>query len=219
MSVTNKVVQLLSTKYGFEFNEALEYVKTQQAAVKNLSKEEKAALRDAEKAEKKAIKEAEKAAKAAAKEEAKAAKAAAKAEKESKPKKPRTPAQIAAFEKMKAKGEEARKLKALQKAAAASGENVVLETSQDIVLVTSDEPVKKEKKEKKTKKVVDEVPLETPVETPVEAVVDAVVDAVVVVSSEEPVKEKKVKKEKKEKKEKKVEVSSDDKMLDVFDNL
>jgi len=215
MSVTNKVVQLLSTKYGFEFNEALEYVKTQQAAVKNLSKEEKAALRDAEKAEKKAIKEAEKAAKAAAKEEAKAAKAAAKAEKESKPKKPRTPAQIAAFEKMKSKGEEARKLKALQKAAAASGENVVLETSQDIVLVTSEEPVKKEKKEKKTKKVVDEVPLETPVETPVEAVVDAVV----VVSSEEPVKEKKVKKEKKEKKEKKVEVSSDDNMLDVFDNL
>jgi len=72
----------------------------------------------AEKEAKKAEKEAAKAAKLAekvAKEEAKAAKKAEKEAKAQKEKKPRTEAQIAAFEKMKAKGEEKRKQKQAEK--------------------------------------------------------------------------------------------------------
>ena len=78
MSVTNKVIQLLSLKYGFDIKEATEYVKVQQAALKNLTKEEKDAIKAAEKQANVAAKAAEKQAKVAAKAAEKQAKVDAK---------------------------------------------------------------------------------------------------------------------------------------------
>jgi uncharacterized membrane protein YukC len=121
MSYLKNVVTILSTKYGFDATEAVEYVKTQKTAVSKLTKEEKAALKQTAKEEKIKAKVQEKEAKALEKANKKAERAAKKAEKESKPKKPRTEAQLAAFEKMKA----ANKAKQDAKLAAAS-ENVVI---------------------------------------------------------------------------------------------
>jgi len=120
MSVTKQIVKLLSAKYNFSLDEALQYVTTQQNNKKSMTKEEKAELRKQER-------EQAKAAKIQAKEDAKAAKIQAKAEakankkskkdtdgdkpKEDKPKKPRTEAQIAATAKLI----EANKLKKLAK--------------------------------------------------------------------------------------------------------
>jgi hypothetical protein len=84
--------------------------KTDEAPKKITKKAEKEAKKQ-EKAEQKAQKEADK----IAKQETKAQKKAEKEAKAQKEKKPRTEAQIAAFEKMKAKGEEKRKQKALEK--------------------------------------------------------------------------------------------------------
>ena len=102
MSVTKQIVKLLSAKYNFALDEALEYVTTQQKTAKSMTKEEKAAARIQQKEQAKA-----------AKLQAKADKAASKVEKENKPKKPRTEAQIAATAKMI----EANKLKKLAAAA------------------------------------------------------------------------------------------------------
>jgi hypothetical protein len=113
MSVTKQIVKLLSAKYNFALDEALEYVTTQQKASKSMTKEEKAALRIQQKLQEKAAKEQAKADAKAAKQQAKADKAASKIEKENKPKKPRTEAQIAATAKMI----EANKLKKLAAAA------------------------------------------------------------------------------------------------------
>lgn len=125
MSYLKKVVTILSTKYGFDATEAIEYVKTQKTAVTKLTKEEKAALKQAAKEEKIKAKALEKEAKALEKANKKAERAAKKAAKESKPKKPRTEAQLAAFEKMKA----ANKAKQEAKLAAAAGENVVIKNN------------------------------------------------------------------------------------------
>jgi hypothetical protein len=113
MSVTKQIVKLLSTKYNFALDEALEYVTTQQKASKTMTKDEKAALRTQQKEQAKAAKIQAKADAKAAKEQAKADKAASKVEKENKPKKPRTEAQIAATTKMI----EANKLKKIAAAA------------------------------------------------------------------------------------------------------
>ena len=107
MSVTKQIVKLLSTKYNFPLEEALDFVTTQQKASKSMTKEEKALARKQEK-------EQANAAKQQANAEAKAAKQQAKAEKEAKPKKPRTEAQIAATAKLI----EANKLKKIAAAAA-----------------------------------------------------------------------------------------------------
>jgi uncharacterized membrane protein YukC len=122
MSYLKNVVTILSTKYGFDATEAVEYVKSQKTAVAKLTKEEKAAFKKAAKEEKIKAKALEKEAKAAEKANKKAERAAKKAEKEGKPKKPRTEAQLAAFEKMKA----ANKAKQEAKLATATGENVVI---------------------------------------------------------------------------------------------
>ena len=145
MSVTKQIVKLLSAKYNFSSEEALEYVTTQLKTLKTMTKEEKAALRNQQKeqakvdakAAKEQAKADAKAAKEQAKADAKAAKksekkskkqnntetdanvtnddaAAAPVEKEEKPKKPRTEAQIAATTKMI----EANKLKKIAAAAA-----------------------------------------------------------------------------------------------------
>ena len=124
MSYLKNVVTILSTKYGFDATEAVEYVKSQKTAVAKLTKEEKADLKKAAKEEKIKAKALEKEAKALEKANKKAERAAKKAEKENKPKKPRTEAQLAAFEKMKA----ANKAKQDAKLVAA-GENVVIKDS------------------------------------------------------------------------------------------
>jgi len=142
MSVTKQIVKLLSVKYNFSSEEGLEYVTTQLKALKSMTKEEKTALiiqqkeqaKEAAKAAKEQAKADSKAAKEQARAEAKAAKksekkskkqtntetnatttdtATAQAEKEVKPKKPRTEAQIAATSKMI----EANKLKKIAAAA------------------------------------------------------------------------------------------------------
>jgi hypothetical protein len=71
MSSITKIVNILSTKYGFDIKEATEHVKAEIQAVKNLTKEEKAAIKEAQKL-------AEKQAKVAAKEAEKQVKVAAK---------------------------------------------------------------------------------------------------------------------------------------------
>jgi hypothetical protein len=144
MSVTKQIVKLLSAKYNFSSQEGLEYVTTQLNALKSMTKEEKAALitqqkeqaKEASKAAKEQAKADAKAAKEQAKADAKAEKKAEKKskkqnntetdanttngdaavpiEKEAKPKKPRTEAQIAATTKLI----EANKLKKIAAAAA-----------------------------------------------------------------------------------------------------
>ena len=114
MSVTKQIVKLLSAKYNFPLEEALDFVTTQQKASKSMTKEEKALAKKQEKEQAKAAKEQTKADAKAAKEQAKAEKTASKAEKEAKPKKPRTEAQIAATAKMI----EANKLKKIAAASA-----------------------------------------------------------------------------------------------------
>lgn len=114
--------------------------------------EPKKMTKKAEKEAKKAEKEAAKAAKEAekkAKEEAKAAKKAEKEAKAQKEKKPRTEAQIAAFEKMKAKGEEKRKQKQAEKEQAKAAEPVQAPVAEPVAAPA----VKEEKKEVKVKKV------------------------------------------------------------------
>ena len=135
------VVELLSSKYGFDAEEGLKYVEENVKSVEKKGRPKKAAkevevegkvdifttlvgdasstapssenkeetpkkmTKKAEKEAKKLEKEAAKAAKEAekvAKQEAKAAKKAEKEAKAQKEKKPRTEAQLAAFEKMKA---------------------------------------------------------------------------------------------------------------------
>ena len=114
MSVTKQIVKLLSTKYNFPLEEALDFVTTQQKASKSMTKEEKALARKQEKEQAKAAKQQANAEAKAAKQQAKAEKTASKAEKEAKPKKPRTEAQIAATAKLI----EANKLKKIAAAAA-----------------------------------------------------------------------------------------------------
>lgn len=117
MSVTKQVVKLLSAKYNFSLDEALEYVTSQLNAKKSMTKEEKAELRKQEREQAKAAKlqekEDAKAAKIQAKAEAKAAKKSKNGTDGDKPKekKPRTEAQIAATAKMI----EANKLKKMAK--------------------------------------------------------------------------------------------------------
>jgi hypothetical protein len=142
MSVTKQIVNLLSAKYNFSSQEGIEYVTTQLKTLKSMTKEEKAALiiqqkekaKEAAKAAKEQAKAHAKATKEQAKADAKAAKKSEKkskkqnntetdasatdaatdpAEKEVKPKKPRTEAQIAATSKMI----EANKLKKIAAAA------------------------------------------------------------------------------------------------------
>jgi hypothetical protein len=174
----NTIVEMLSSKYGFDVEEGKKYVEENvksvekkgrpkkekkevevsgkvdifttlvEGATSDENKEEtpKKMTKKAEKEAKKAEKEAAKAAKEAekkAKEEAKAAKKAEKEAKAQKEKKPRTEAQIAAFEKMKAKGEEKRKQKQAEKEQAKAAEPVAA----PVVA-----PVKEEKKEVKVKK-------------------------------------------------------------------
>lgn len=100
MSVTKQIVKLLSAKYNFALDEALEYVTTQQKASKSMTKEEKAAAKKQEKEQAKAAKNQAKTDAKAAKDQAKADKSVSKAAKEEKPKKPRTEAQLAATTKM-----------------------------------------------------------------------------------------------------------------------
>ncbi len=118
----------------------------------NKVEEPKKMTKKAEKEAKKAEKEAAKAAKEAekkAKEEAKAAKKAEKEAKAQKEKKPRTEAQIAAFEKMKAKGEEKRKQKQAEKEQAKSAEPVQAPAAAPVA------PAVKEEKEKISVKKVE----------------------------------------------------------------
>jgi len=72
MSSITKIVNILSTKYGFDIKEATQHVKAEIQTYKNLTKEEKAAIKEAEKQAKAgaklAQKLAEKQAKAAIKE-------------------------------------------------------------------------------------------------------------------------------------------------------
>jgi NADH dehydrogenase/NADH:ubiquinone oxidoreductase subunit G len=112
MSSISKIVNILSTKYGFDIKEATEHVKAEIQAYKNMTKEEKAAIKEAEK-------KAKAAAKAAVKEAVKAiTKQEREAKKADKPKAPRTPAQEAALQKMiaanKAKSEAKSEAKAVQ---------------------------------------------------------------------------------------------------------
>ena len=100
MSVTKQIVNLLSAKYNFALDEALEYVTTQQKVSKSMTKEEKAAAKKQEKEQAKAAKNQAKTDAKAAKDQAKADKSVSKAAKEDKPKKPRTEAQLAATAKM-----------------------------------------------------------------------------------------------------------------------
>jgi hypothetical protein len=78
MSSITKIVNILSTKYGFDIKEATQHVKAEIQAVKNLTKEEKAAIKEAEKQAKAGAKLAIKEAKAAIKEAQKLAEKQAK---------------------------------------------------------------------------------------------------------------------------------------------
>jgi len=210
MSSISKIVNILSAKYGFDIKEATEHVKAEIQAYKNMTKEEKDAIKEAEKQAKVAAKEAAKQAKEQAKLAAKQEREAKKAEKASKPKKERTPAQEAAFQKMIAANKAKRDAKL---AAQELGENVVVSTESPVndeayqaemnAKFDQHEAVeKKVKKEKKSKKTAETVEVSTLLPP--------------LIQEEAPL-EKKVKKEKKSKKP--VEESSDDKMLAVFDNL
>jgi len=68
MSSITKIVNILSTKYGFDIKEATEHVKAEIQAYKNLTKEDKAAIKEAHKQAKAGAKLAIKQAKAAIKE-------------------------------------------------------------------------------------------------------------------------------------------------------
>jgi hypothetical protein len=186
----NTVVEMLSSKYGFDVEEGKKYVEENVKSVekKGRPKKEKKEVevsgkvdifttlvgdgtesssenkeetpkkmtKKAEKEAKKLEKEAAKAAKEAekkAKEDAKAAKKAEKEAKAQKEKKPRTEAQIAAFEKMKAKGEEKRKQKALEKEQEkAQDPQQITEPVAAPVAAPVVAPVKEQKKEVKVKK-------------------------------------------------------------------
>jgi flagellar biosynthesis GTPase FlhF len=78
MSSITKIVNILSTKYGFDIKEATQHVKAEIQAYKNLTKEEKAAIKEAEKQAKAGAKLAIKEAKAAIKEAKKLAEKQAK---------------------------------------------------------------------------------------------------------------------------------------------
>ena len=78
MSSITKIVNILSTKYGFDIKEATQHVKAEIQAYKNLTKEEKDAIKEAEKQAKAGAKLAIKEAKAAIKEAKKQAKEAQK---------------------------------------------------------------------------------------------------------------------------------------------
>lgn len=180
----NTIVEMLSSKYGFDVEEGKKYVEENVKSVEkkgrpkkekkevevsgkvdifttlvegstsdeNKVEEPKKMTKKAEKEAKKAEKEAAKAAKEAekkAKEEAKAAKKAEKEAKAQKEKKPRTEAQIAAFEKMKAKGEEKRKQKQAEKEQAKSAEPVQAPAAAPVAPVA----VKEEKEKISVKKV------------------------------------------------------------------
>jgi DNA-binding helix-hairpin-helix protein with protein kinase domain len=82
MSSITKIVNILSTKYGFDIKEATQHVNAEIQAYKNLTKEEKAAIKEAEKQAKAGAKLAIKEAKAAIKEAQKQAKEAQKQVKE-----------------------------------------------------------------------------------------------------------------------------------------
>jgi colicin import membrane protein len=131
--------------------EGTESSENKEETPKKMTKKAEKEAKKLEKETAKAQKEAEK----QAKEEAKAQKAAEKLAKSQKEKKPRTEAQIAAFEKMKAKGEEKRKQKALEKE-----QGVVAPVTEPVAEVAAPvtEPVKaaKTKKTKEVKTVVEE---------------------------------------------------------------
>jgi hypothetical protein len=81
MSSITKIVNILSTKYGFDIKEATQHVKAEIQAYKNLTKEEKAAIKEAEKQAKAGAKLAIKEAKAAIKQAKQAQKPAQQPEK------------------------------------------------------------------------------------------------------------------------------------------
>jgi hypothetical protein len=213
MSSISKIVNILSAKYGFDTKEATEHVKAEIQAYKNMTKEEKDAIKEAEKQAKADAKAVAKQAKDEAKALAKQEREAKKAEKASKPKKERTPAQEAAFQKMIAANKAKRDAKFLL-AVQELSENVVVsaeppvntdeayQAEMNAKLEQHEAAEKKVKKEKKTKKTAETVEVSTLLPP--------------LIQEEAPL-EKKVKKEKKSKKP--VEDSSDDKMLAVFDNL